>query len=395
MMKARQIEKQLLVPYQHRVYFTQDVFEPENTLLASLLTESTEGEATRVYVAVDEQLREHDSAFQDKVHAYFNNFREKIDCCGYSEYPGGEILKNDLRYLKDLYHEIEQAKLCRHSYLIGIGGGALLDMTGFAAATAHRGIRHLRLPTTSLSQGDGGVGVKNGVNYLGKKNFIGTFMPPHAVVNDLNFLKTLSNNQMRDGYIEAVKVALIRDGAFFDLIESRAELLINRDPDTISWIIEKSAQHHVDHIAQSGDPFELKSARPLDFGHWVAHKLETMSAFKISHGEAVAIGMAVDVLYSQKIGHLAKKQASRIINLIEQLGFKTYSPELLTVSEQGRNLILEGLDEFREHLGGQLTISLLNDIGDSFETHEMIPKVILECIEGLRDRNASRPHPES
>ena len=114
--------------------------------------------------------------------------------------------------------------MCRHSYVIVIGGGAALDLVGFAASTAHRGVRLVRFPTTTLSQGDGGVGVKNGVNYFGKKNWIGTFSVPEAVVNDFNFLLGLPHSQKRAGYVEAIKVALIRDRSFFEFIEENNDI---------------------------------------------------------------------------------------------------------------------------------------------------------------------------
>ena len=152
--------------------------------------------------------------------------------------------------------------MCRHSYVIVIGGGAALDMVGLAAATAHRGLRLIRYPTTSLSQGDGGVGVKNGVNYFGKKNWVGTFAVPDAVVNDFSFLRSLPSNQKRAGFIEAVKVSLIRDRSFFEQIEERADELANFETDAMEQVIRKSAALHLDHIATSGDPFEKGSAWP-------------------------------------------------------------------------------------------------------------------------------------
>ena len=145
-----------------------------------------------------------------------------------------------------------------------IGGGAALDLVGFAASTAHRGVRLVRFPTTTLSQGDGGVGVKNGINYFGKKNWIGTFSVPDAVVNDFSFLRGLPKSQKRAGFVEAVKVALIRDRSFFEQIEERADELSQFDEEAMRHVIRKSAALHLDHIASSGDPFERGSARPLD-----------------------------------------------------------------------------------------------------------------------------------
>jgi 3-dehydroquinate synthase len=298
---------------------------------------------------------------------------------------GGEACKNDWSLVEKIWKAIEYFKICRHSYVIAIGGGAFLDLAGFGAATAHRGIRLIRMPTTTLSQGDGGVGVKNGVNYFGKKNWVGTFSVPFAVVNDLDFLSVLPPRACRDGIIEAIKVALIRDRAFYDFLLANGSALGRLEKKPLELAIRRSAENHVDHIATSGDPFEYGSARPLDFGHWVAHKLEQISNFAVSHGEAVAVGMAVDLLYSVKIDLLPRETAEEILNLIETVGFEVWSAEL-DREERGRPVILAGLEEFREHLGGRLTITLVPGIGEKLEVHEMDENAILAAISELRTR---------
>ena len=380
------IEYELPLTYKYRAFFTESIFAVENYTLVSCL-EAT-GPA-RTYFILDSALVETQPHLIEELEAYCAAHSDQILLCGHQILPGGEDLKNDLSFLKKVYQEIDDSKLCRHSYLVAIGGGALLDMIGFAAATAHRGIRHLRLPTTSLSQGDGGVGVKNSINYFNKKNLIGTFAPPFAVINDFRFLQTLPPAQLRDGFIEAVKVGLIRDQAFFDEIEQRVDDLAKSDYKSVCWIVEHSASLHMAHIAKGGDPFELTSARPLDFGHWAAHKLEVISNFEISHGQAVAYGIALDVLYCTKIGALAINDTERILSLIKRLGFNLYTDYLAARSEKGTYVILDGLEEFREHLGGQLTISLLNGIGSSFEVHEMKENMILECIKQLAEHPLS------
>jgi 3-dehydroquinate synthase len=302
---------------------------------------------------------------------------------------GGEASKNDFRLVEQCWRAINEAALDRHSYVFVIGGGAVLDLVCFAASSAHRGIRHVRFPTTTLSQGDGGVGVKNGVNYFGKKNWIGSFAVPFAVVNDFVFLESLPERERRNGIIEAIKVAAIRDVDFFEFIEANADALAVLDQKVLERVVQRSAELHVEHIAGGGDPFEMGSARPLDFGHWAAHKLEQVSNFRVAHGEAVAIGMAVDLLYSAKQGILSIEIADRIIALIEKIGFATYAPELLEQSSNGDLVILAGLEEFREHLGGDLTVTLVPEIGTKMEVHEMDRRVIVEAVETLRDRVSS------
>ena len=386
-MNYQVIEKKFELPCRHRVYFTNDSFAAESDLLETILRSAGDDAPTQVLVVMDEGALASRPQLEAEIESYFSARPELFQWRGIQVYPGGELLKNNLQYLSKLYAEVEAAKLCRHSCLIAVGGGALLDMVGLVAATAHRGIRHVRFPTTSLSQADGGVGVKNGINYLGKKNFIGSFAVPHAVVNDHRFVESLPQQQFMEGAVEAIKVALIRNGALFEAIEAKADLLKQRDVATSAWLIQASAREHVEHIVEGGDPFETTTARPLDFGHWVAHKLESMSGFRISHGEAVAMGMAVDVLYSQRMGFLTERIAERILALIERLGFTLYASELSELNSQGGSKIIEGLEEFREHLGGRLTITLLRGIGASFEVHEMDAAVVLDCIETLRERH--------
>jgi 3-dehydroquinate synthase len=274
--------------------------------------------------------------------------------------------------------------------VIGIGGGALLDMVGLAAATAHRGVRHVRVPTTTLAQCDSGVGVKNGINAFGKKNFIGTFTPPVAVINDFRMLASLSPRDKRAGFVEAVKVALIRDAQFFDELQRDANSLREFDLTAMQRLIHRCAELHLDHIATSGDPFEFGSARPLDFGHWSAHKLEQLSEYRIRHGEAVAIGIALDLIYSRKLGCLDSASAERAICLLETLGFDLFANELLHVDSQHALIVLDGLEEFREHLGGELTVTLLNNIGQGFEAHEMNLPIVIEAIYELKERHGRR-----
>ena len=232
-------------------------------------------------------------------------------------------------------------------------------MAGLAAATAHRGVRHVRIPTTTLSQCDAGVGVKNGINAFGKKNFIGTFAPPYAVINDFQMLASLPDRDKRAGGAEAVKVALIRDGAFFEQIERDAARLAAFEPEAMQGMIRRCAELHLDHIASGGDPFETGPARPLDFGHWAAHKLEQLSGYGIRHGEAVAAGMALDVIYSRQAGLLGAAAAERALALLEALGFALFANEMLHLDSNEQPALLQGLEEFREHLGGELSLTML------------------------------------
>jgi 3-dehydroquinate synthase len=373
--------------YDHRAVFTRDVFAPANDTLARLLTPREPGGRARALVIWDAGLERSLPGFAEKIRAWFaaRSGRISLEAPPVSV-PGGEAVKNDFSQLQRVWAEINAAKLCRHSFVVAIGGGAVLDMAGFGAATAHRGIPIVRLPTTSLSQADGGLGVKNGVNYFGKKNWLGSFVVPHAVVNDLAFLDVLPPRDRRAGLIEALKVALVRDAAFFEFIAARVAALARFERDAYEAVIRESARQHLEHIAAGGDPFERGSARPLDFGHWAAHKLEQLSEFRVSHGEAVAVGMAIDLIYARRIGLLPEAVAERILGVIRGLGFELFAPVREIRSSSGRQDMLDGLEEFREHLGGRLTIPMIRAPGDRLEVHEMDGAVVKASFDELRTR---------
>ncbi len=372
---------------EHRLIFTRDVFAPENNALAELLTPREPGGTARAVVFWDAGLRAAFPALPEQVKRWFAARKDRVVLEAEPVMlSGGEAVKNDRAYLERVWATINEAKICRHSFVIAIGGGAVLDMVGFGAATAHRGIPIIRLPTTSLSQADGGLGVKNGVNYFSKKNWLGSFVVPHAVVNDFTFLHSLPPRDRRAGLIEALKVALIRDAAFFEFIAARVEALARFEREPYEAVVRESARQHMEHIATGGDPFERGSARPLDFGHWAAHKLEQLSEFRVSHGEAVAVGMAIDLIYARRVGLLPEPMAERILAIIQQLGFELFEPVKQIRSASGRQDMLDGLEEFREHLGGRLTIPMIRAPGDRLDVHEMDGPMVKASFEELRLR---------
>jgi 3-dehydroquinate synthase len=293
---------------------------------------------------------------------------------------GGEQVKNDLPLLFSLVDAIDKYKIDRHSYVIGVGGGSLLDLVGFVAANSHRGVKHIRIPTTVLSQNDSGVGVKNGVNYKGKKNFLGSFAPPAAVFNDAHFLTTLDDRDWRSGMAEAVKVSLIKDAEFFNQIASTASAITAGDREAMQEQIIRCAALHIQHIGGAGDPFESGSSRPLDFGHWSAHKLEQLTDFSLRHGEAVAIGIATDTVYSYLLGWLPEADMLKVLKVLKDMKLPIWHP-LMEKQNGEPSPVVAGLEEFREHLGGQLTISLLRAIGKGEEVHHMDLDLLYKAVE--------------
>ncbi|MEO5568765.1 MAG: 3-dehydroquinate synthase [Gemmatimonadaceae bacterium] len=389
------IRQKVRVDFEYPVYFTTGVLAVSNLLLRDVVARSADESPSRVLVVADRGVLEHYPGLVAQVDEYCRRHRTVLHLAGpVVDLPGGETVKNDHRHVEAIHAAINAAGLCRHSYLIAIGGGAVLDAAGYAAATAHRGIRLIRLPTTVLSQDDSAMGVKNGVNAFGKKNYLGTFAPPFAVINDAAFLTTLSERDWRAGISEAIKAALIKDRGFFDLIEQQAPALKARDLGAMEQVIRRCAALHLTHIATGGDPFELGSSRPLDFGHWSAHKLEQLTHYRLGHGEAVAIGIALDATYSYLVGFLPEDDWRRILSLMPALGLSVYVPELGEHLEADHPAsVLRGLDEFREHLGGALTILMLRSIGAPFDVHEIRREVMIRSIGVLRDfERAHRAH---
>ena len=400
------IEQEFLVPVRYPVHFTTGVFATSNPLLRDLVgsghaarTNATTGDSeddapAKLVVVVDRGVERAHPALIDAIGAYCAAHANAIALSApILIVPGGESVKNDRRHVERILEAINTAALCRHSYLVAVGGGAVLDAAGFAAATAHRGIRLIRVPTTVLSQDDSGMGVKNGVNAFGKKNYLGTFAPPFAVINDATFLSTLSDRDWRGGATEAVKAALIRDPEFFELLEQHAAALVDRDLAAMAQVIRRSAILHLQHIATGGDPFEHGSSRPLDFGHWAAHRLEQATNHRLGHGEAVGIGIALDTTYSHLAGFLGEPEWRRVINLLIALGVQIYSPSLEEHLEtpDDPGCILRGLAEFQEHLGGRLTIMLLKGIGQPFDVHDIRADLIVQSIGILKTMESERP----
>lgn len=381
------LQQSFTVKFVYNVFFTGKLFESTNSLLTDFFTQQATGDTKKkLLFVVDSGVIDSHPDLSVQIKSYFSQHIDLVELIpDLLIIPGGEAAKNDPDLVEKIVEAVDTYGIDRHSYVAAIGGGSVLDLVGYAAAISHRGIRHIRIPTTVLSQNDSGVGVKNGVNYKAKKNFLGTFVPPVAVFNDSEFLYTLDDRDWRAGISEAIKVALIKDKAFFEWIEANAEALAARDMTAMSYLIHRCADMHLQHIA-GGDPFEMGSSRPLDFGHWSAHKLEQLTNFELRHGEAVAIGIALDSLYSQQLGWLTEADTNRILATLRTLGFSLYQPMLDADNSAG---VLKGLSEFREHLGGQLTIMLLKGLGVGVEVHEMDADRIRRAIATLREHELS------
>lgn len=371
------IKQTFNVKYDYNIFFTKDIFSPNNNILIDEIKKYNSSE-NKILLLIDKNIIKFHKNLLTNIDNYFyinKNFAKLV--CDPILITGGEKTKNHYALVKCFYKLIELHKICRQSYLIAIGGGTIQDLAGYIASTAHRGVRLIRIPTTVLSQDDSGVGVKNGINFMKKKNFIGCFSTPYSVINDYLFLTSLNSKQIMEGLSEALKVALIKDEKFFFYIDDNAKNIL--DLNILENIIYKCAELHAKHISQYGDPFEKTSSRPLDFGHWIAHKLEAISKYKIPHGESVGIGIAIDATYSYMIKLLKKNKWKKIIRCMINLNLTLYNDTLL-LKKNNTYLIFAGLEEFREHLGGKLTVTLLKDIGKKIDLHHVNKNTYLKAI---------------
>ncbi|QYN00903.1 3-dehydroquinate synthase [Pseudomonas protegens] len=368
--QAHSLEGRFQVSYHYPVLFTDHIFQADNPCLHQQLTRQNPGRTT-VLVFVDEQLLLCSPQLPLQIDHYFSAHAADLHLqAAPIAVPAGELSKTP-DVLQQLYAQMLEHGLDRHCYVLALGGGAVLDAVGYACATFHRGMRLIRIPSTVLAQNDAGIGVKNGINAFAQKNLLGAFYPATAVINDFQLLLSLSHRDQIAGLAEAVKVAVIKDAAFFQWMEQQAEALAGFEHNASRYAIRRCAELHLGHITGAGDPFERGNGRPLDYGHWAAHKLENLSQHRLRHGEAVAVGMALDALYANASGLLSDADCQRLLRLLDRLGFNLCPPELSLRDSQGRSPILVGLEEFRQHLGGQLSIPMLNRLGQSVDVHQI------------------------
>jgi 3-dehydroquinate synthase len=371
--------QRVAITLEYPVVFTRDALSPDNRALADVVSRREPERRHRVVAFADRNVVAAHPGLGDALAAYAAAHAARLELIAPLEaIPGGEAAKT-AAVAEALWRRLAELRVDRHAYVIAIGGGAVLDVVGYAAATLHRGVRLVRMPTTVLAQNDAGIGVKNGINALGAKNMLGTFTPPFAVINDSRFLGTLGPRDRAAGMAEAVKVALVRDAAFFAWLAEHRGQLAAFEPAAVDVLIRRCAELHLAHIAGGGDPFEQGNARPLDFGHWAAHKLELLTDHALRHGEAVAIGMALDARYSVEAGLLAEADFAAIVELLAALRLPVWHDALRAPA------LLDGLAEFREHLGGELCITLLAGIGRGVDAHDIRPERMQRAIAALAE----------
>jgi 3-dehydroquinate synthase len=227
----------------------------------------------------------------------------------------GEKIK-DLETMRAIYERLMDLEADRSSFLVGLGGGIVCDLTGFAASTYMRGISFGLVPTTLLAQVDAGVGGKNGVNFSGYKNMIGTFNQPEFVLCDPHFLKTLPPREISCGLAEIVKAAAIADSTLFSFLEEKVQQTLRLDPQVIETLVYRSLSIKAGIVGR--DEREKGERRKLNFGHTLGHALEKETG--LSHGEAISLGMVLAAELSVKKGCLSESEADRLKVLLKRFG---------------------------------------------------------------------------
>ncbi|HNR97956.1 MAG TPA: 3-dehydroquinate synthase [Planctomycetota bacterium] len=380
------VHERFTVEFDYPVWFTRDVFAPGNRLFPATLARLGEPRRHRVLLYLDSNVAAAHPGLAARIAACAEEFRDVFQLAAPPAIiPGGACAKSEMEVVRDIMTTIGALRLDRQSFVAAVGGGAVLDVVGFAASLVHRGLRFVRLPSTTLAQGDAGIGVKNGMDIHGRKNFAGTFAPPFAVLNDFALLPTLTDRDWIGGVAEAFKVAIIKDAEFFDFLARRARDLRGRDQAAMETTVRRCAEIHLEHIRTAGDPFELGSARPLDFGHWAGHQLEVMTGGAEGHGQAVAAGIALDSYYAMRTGRLTPLELDRILAALRDCGLPVYHPLFAVRQPDGGPAVFAGLEQLREHLGGLLTITLPDGIGRKVEVHTVDLRLYEEGIGALEE----------
>ncbi len=381
------VKQSFNVNYEYEVIYTRGLFSAEDQTMARICGENR----SNVMIFIDDKVAEAFPRLIPQAEQWADKNPEIMNLIAPAEIvPGGEAIKNGWDNINAMIGKMMDAGLCRHSYVMMIGGGAVLDAVSFAAAIFHRGVRQIKVPTTMLAQDDSGVGVKNGINHQEAKNLFGCFYPPDAVIIDYGFLRTLERRDILAGVAEVLKVAFIKDEALYHYIRDNAQKIRENHWPTLEYLVSKSSRLHLEHIGGGGDPFEKGSSRPLDFGHWSAHKMETLTYNEIRHGEAVAIGMALDIYCAALLEMIPFPMAEEMLETMQSCGLVLWHDVLTQRDPSGKLELLGGLEAFREHLGGRLTLAMPTGIGKFVDLHELPHPIVEKAVTMLQA--AQKPH---
>jgi 3-dehydroquinate synthase len=278
----------------------------------------------------------------------------------------GEKIKT-LDTVCDIYEKLIEFEADRSTFLVGIGGGIVCDITGFVASTYLRGVRFGFVSSTLLSQVDASVGGKNGVNFKGYKNMVGVFNQPEFVICDLNLLSTLPKNEILNGMAEVVKHGAVEDASLFEYLEKYIEKALALDIEVIEKLVYDSVV--IKSAIVNQDELEKGARRKLNFGHTFGHAFEKTTG--VPHGEAVSAGMVMASSLSVKRGCLSADDAGRIKTLLQRIGLP------VNIHSEGKR-VFDALKKDKKRQGDHIYFVLLNGIGHAFV--DQIPIKELEAL---------------
>ena len=291
----------------------------------------------------------------------------------------GEKIKTFDGY-KNLVEKLIKSNVNRRSVLIAIGGGTLGDLAGFVASTVLRGIDFFLIPTTLLSQVDSSIGGKNGINTIFGKNLIGTFYQPKKVLIDISILNSLSKKEIKSGYAEIVKHALIKDYQFFCWLEKNANKLLNLNKSILEKAIYKSINIKLYYVKKDEKEYLLNnnSRAMLNFGHTIGHALESHYNYKkFNHGEAISIGMITEAKISNYLGILSLDELEKIITHFKKCRLKIYDNIL-----KDKKLI-NRLTKDKKNFQNNINFSLIDKIGSSIFYKKLDNKKIYKILQNI------------
>lgn len=303
--------------------------------------------------------------------------KDNLNCIFISS---GERIKNIDTY-NEICEKLLSKNIDRKSLIIAIGGGTLGDLVGFVASTILRGVRLTYIPTTLLSQVDSSIGGKNGINTKNGKNLIGVFYQPQEVIIDTNFLKTLPLREIKSGYAEIIKHALIKDYNFFKWLDNRYDKIFELNIKILEETIYKSILIKLWYVQK--DPNEnlidKNSRAMLNFGHSFGHALETFYNYskKLNHGEAISIGMFVEASFSYYLGYLTKYELNLILDHFKKVKLKTFDKNIYNKK------IIEIIQKDKKNHNNRVNIVLLKKIGECFFKRNINNNLLKKFIKEL------------
>jgi 3-dehydroquinate synthase len=311
---------------------------------------------------------------------YGEMVREKLQPAGVPvdliEIPAGESSKS-MGTVLDVARQLIELNASRKSLLVALGGGVVGDLTGFLASIYKRSVPYVQIATTLVAQVDSSVGGKTGIDLPEGKNLLGTFYQPRAVFIDLALLKTLSDKDFKNGLAEIIKYGIISDEEMFELLEQERAAVVERQLPVMRTLVERSCRIKARIVEMDEQEGGLR--RILNFGHTIGHAIEAASDYRLTHGEAVAIGMAAAAKMSYRLDYLDERSCERIVGVIKQYGLPTEIP-----GDFNTRAILGFMASDKKAVGARLYFVLIRKIGVPFVTAEVPQSVIIDVIEGLR-----------